>query len=151
MNKVIFLLLVLGITVSVTFLGCSKSNTSNTTYSMSAQIGPNTYATGNCLAKLTGTTMLINGLSGSSNDPTIPYLQIAIPNWQGVLGQYTVDSFPTHPHIVYYTSATTSEISMYGVLTINSVTTTLISGTFLCTTKDTVNITSGLFTASVFK
>ena len=40
---------------------------------------------------------------------------------------------------------------MYGTVTINSVSSELITGTFYCTTKDTTEITKGAFTAKVFK
>ena len=42
-------------------------------------------------------------------------------------------------------------MSMYGNVIINSVSTEIITGTFMCTTQDTTIISEGTFTAKVFK
>ena len=151
MNRVITLLLLAGICVSTFFGGCKKSVTSNNDYKMNAKIGTEDYSAPNCMAVLTGTTMVIEGLSGSEPFPTYPYLAISLPKWYGATGLYQLDSALGHPNGRYFLDAGTYKISMYGNLNITSVTPDLIAGSFYFTTKDTVEIKEGTFTAKIFK
>ena len=152
MNRVITLLLLIGITISASFFGCKRSVTSNNTYSMKAKIGStDVYTAPNCLAVINASSMVIEGLAGSAPFPSYPYIELVIPNWYGSQGPYPVDSLLGHPHIRYYIDADHTKISWYGSIIINSVSTEIITGTFTCTTQDTTLISEGAFTAKVFK
>ncbi len=150
MNKLLTLLLLLGIGSSAIFLGCSKAKT-NTSYSMKFKIGEEQYSTPNCAAVLTDNTLVIEGLNTSSPFPTYPYLAIAIPRWHKATGPYVLDSTLGSPNARYLTDANTYKISMYGTLIINAVSDETISGTFTFTTKDTTVFEKGSFTAKMFK
>lgn len=152
MNKLVTLVLLLGITLSSMFFSCKRSITSNSSYSMKAKIDSDDYSTPNCLAFISDHTLVIEGLSTSSPFPTMPYIAIAIPTWFGATGPYALDSFLGHPNLRYFvTNANDYKISMYGEVNINSVSAELITGTFYCTTKDTTIISKGAFTAKIFK
>jgi hypothetical protein len=159
MNKLITLLLILGIGITSVFFGCKRSITSNSTPYMKAKIkktntGDIEYSTPNCMAFLTGNTLVIEGLSTSSPFPTYPYIAISIPTWFGATGPYALDSFLGHPNLRYFMGPDNSsnyKMSNYGMVYINSVSTELITGTFNCTTKDSTDVESGAFTAKLFK
>ena len=152
MNKLVGLVLLLGVTVSSLFFSCKRSVTSNSSYSMKAKIGDDEYSTPNCMAFISDHTLVIEGLATSSPFPTMPYVAIAIPTWFGATGPYALDSFLGHPNLRYFvTNADDYKMSMYGEVNINSVSTELITGTFYCTTKDSTEIKNGTFTAKVFK
>jgi hypothetical protein len=151
MNKLIALLFFWGIGISAVFSGCKRSITTNSTYSMNAKVGTSEYVNNNCMAVISDHTLVIEGLGSTSPFPTYPYIAIAIPTWFGAGGPYALDSFLGHPNLRYFSDASNYKISMYGTVTINSVSSELITGTFYCTTKDTTEITKGAFTAKVFK
>jgi hypothetical protein len=150
MNKVFILVLVLGIGGIAAFSGCSKDHT-YTNYYMKAYIGSTQFEAGNCMASISGTTLAIQSLNNSAPILSYPYFEIAIQNWFGALGTYNLATVLGHPHMIFYNSATDHKISMYGTVTINAVNDNLISGTFQYTNTDTVTISSGTFTAKVYK
>ncbi len=150
MNKLLTLLLLLGISVSAVFLGCNKGTT-NTTYTMKAKIGEEQYSTPNCAAVLVDNTLVIEGLNTSSPFPTYPYIAISIPRWHKATGPYILDSMLGNNNARYLTDPNTYKISMYGSLIINAISEETISGTFSFTTKDTTVFEKGTFTAKVFK
>ncbi|MCD6013639.1 MAG: hypothetical protein K0Q79_3501 [Flavipsychrobacter sp.] len=118
---------------------------------MKAKIDGQEYNNANCMAVLVDHTLVIEGLGSSSPFPTYPYIAIAIPTWFGATGPYPLDSLLGHPNLRYFDAPNNYRISEYGTVTINSVSSELITGTFFCTTKDTTEITSGAFTAKIFK
>ncbi len=150
MNKVFILVSVLFIGGMAAFSGCIKDHT-YTNYYMKANIGPNQFETGNCMASISGTTLAVQSLNNSAPILSYPYMELSIPNWIGALGSYYLDSVYGHPHMIYYNSAVEKKISMYGYVTINAVTENLISGIFYYTNTDTVSVSEGAFTAKIYK
>ncbi len=150
MNKVFILVLVLVVGGMAIFSGCSKDHT-YTSYYMKANIGANQFEAGNCMASMSGTTLVVQSLNNTAPILSYPYFELSIQNWFSALGTYNLDSFYGHPHMFFYNSALEYKKSMYGTVTINASNTNLVSGTFQYTNTDTVAISSGTFTAKVYK
>jgi hypothetical protein len=132
----------------ITFISCNK-NTAVPAYSMKAKVGSDDYYNGNCQAIIMGGTLVIQGLNSNSPFPGYPYIELTIPDWIGLQGQYWIDSSSTNNHARYYADAATVKTSAYGRIIINSVSDRIISGTFNFTTTDSLDVSAGTFVAGI--
>jgi len=134
----------------LTFAGCSKKSSSGPSYYMKATLGSSAYNAGNCIASSNGAGGLtITGLGGSSTSPTPPYVSVEIVTWSNAAGTFNFDSTMTTNFAQYILSDTTSKISKSGSVIVNTVSSTVVTGTFTFTCTDGTVVSGGTFSAKV--
>ncbi len=129
--------------------GCHKGGY-GVSYSMKATIGSNTYEAPNCIARPSGSSMIIYGMNNTSStatSPSIPYLSITIVNWHEALDTFYFDSTLTKNVAAYWPSSSQTSYSKTGEVYINTLNSDNISGVFQIVCSDGSKITDGSFTA----
>ena len=138
-------LLALAILGMVTIMSCTKT-VSGTPPSMAASIGSTSYKSPYCMAAQTGSKMEILGLNGTTTTPTYPYVYLYIPKWTGLPTTYPIDS--TGVNFGYYFSSSSSALyAVKGSINILSVSSDLVTGTFLFSCNDGTAVSNGIFSA----
>lgn len=130
--------------------GCKKSD-SGSSYSMKATVGTTAFNVSNSYATINGNILSISGNSGSSTSTyAAPYLTVVLYDYTNT-GTYTIDTTATSPNVAatYAPDLTISDfkLSHTGSVTISSVTSTQVVGTFNFVLTDGSTITGGTFTA----
>ena len=136
----------LGLTI---FSGCSTSGGASPTYSMTATIG-STHMNGTiCIAAQVTTVMGISGSTVTSGVTGTPQIHLSLWNWTGATGSYTLKTGGSGNNYAEYvpSSGSLASVSQSGTVTITSISSTTISGTFNFTCTDGKVISSGSFTA----
>ena len=128
---------------------CSKKSDSSPSYSMKTTIGKTSFSGTNCYAILAGGALSISGWNGTSTVAVAPYLSLTIMSWNGGTGATSVDSTMTAGAISWMpdASSVTGLYARSGTITISSVSSSAISGSFSGTMSDGSQVTGGTFTA----
>ena len=145
MKKILFFAATAVINFSA-LTGCKKSD-SSPSYSMKATIGSTSFNTSHCLAVAASGGLTITGWSGTSTTATAPMIDIVIVNWNQSTGTITFDSTMTTGYEQYLPNTTTTSLEKTGTVTITSVATNSVSGTFSFTASDGTVVSAGSFTA----
>jgi hypothetical protein len=130
------------------FSGCTKKSDSPS-YTMKATVGSTAFSVNNCYGLISGTSLSIFGYSASGTTATYPNITIVDFNYTAP-GTYDVSTSGTSMvTMAYYPSSDPSAIksAQTGTLTIATVTTTTITGTFSFTCTDGTVVSNGSFTA----
>lgn len=142
------LLAILFITLGVA-AGCKKGGY-GMAYSMKATIGTNTYEAPNCLARPSGSSMLIYGVNTTATNitkPSIPYISITIANWHETLDSFYFDSTLGN-HIAQYIPAAGQVLTAKsGLIKFNTINQDNMSGVFQFVCADGTKVSEGQFTA----
>ncbi len=131
------------------FSGCKKS--SSTSYSMKATVGSTAFSVTNSYATLNGTNLAITGNSGSSTSASsAPYLTIVLSNYTAP-GVYAIDTTLNVPVVDATWAADMTmadwKYSHTGSVTITSLSSSVVVGTFNFVCADGTTINSGTFSA----
>jgi hypothetical protein len=127
------------------FVGCKKSS-STPGYSMKATVGTTAYSVSNCFGVKLDSSLTIEGIAGGTTT-SFPYLAVTLSTWSGNTGTFALDSFVNFGE--YILSDTSAKESKSGTLTITSVSSTTIAGTFSFTCSDGTVVSGGSFNAKV--
>ena len=149
MKKILTLAIVAILCIGA-FTGCKKSD-SGSSYSMKATVAGSAFNVSNVYATITSNTLAITGNSGSSTTTqSPPYLSVVLYDYTNT-GNYTIDTTASTPTVAatYAPDATITDwkTSYTGSVTISSVTSTQVVGTFNFVMADGSTITGGTFTA----
>ena len=137
------------------FTGCSKSSsTSSATGSLKATAGTTSVNSNFCEAGYVDSTLSITGTSITSSTASYPYIILGIYGWNGTsTGTFAIGGSNLNL-ATYAVSSTVSHEATSGTITITSVSSTQISGTFSFVGgptsiggSDSVSVTNGSFTA----
>ncbi len=94
--------------------------------------------------------MSIDGFSGTTLGAVFPDMEIYFSSWAGTTGTFAIDSDITSQNIAQYIlNDSTAKESSTGTVTITSVSSTAIAGTFSFTCSDGTVVSSGSFNAKV--
>lgn len=141
---------VLAVALIAAMSGCSRSSSSSpaATYSMRATIGSASMNGTVCIATVVSGVLGISGSTVVSGVGGPPQINLAIYSWTGAAGTFALGSTGGNNFGEYIASTgALTNISTSGTVTITSVTTTAISGTFSFTCSGGVSVTAGTFTA----
>ena len=131
------------------FAGCSKKS-SSPSYTMKATVGSTAFSANNCIGNINSTLLSVYGYNASGTTATFPNITIQMSNYTAI-GTFTIDTtaiFSSLTFQYYPTSALTDvKSSKTGTLTLTSVTSTAIAGTFSFTCTDGTTVTGGTFSA----
>lgn len=125
---------------------CNKTSNPNQ-YSMKATIDGTPYEATNCVAKLVGSTMIINGVPNNATIPVMPYISININGWHEAVDTFKFDT-TMHGGYAAYITNTATHTSQFGLVFINTFSATSVSGTFQFLCYDSTNVTDGTFIAN---
>jgi hypothetical protein len=126
---------------------CSKKS-SSPTYVMKATVGSTSFnESSHVLAIASGGGLIITGSAGTVTTSAPPQITIAIVSWSGSTGTTTFDSTAATGYEEYLPNSSTVSESKTGTVTITSVSSTAVSGTFSFTATDGTVVSNGSFTA----
>ncbi len=137
--------------LGVLLTGCTKKSSSSSTsssYSMKATIGSTSMNGSVCIASVVSSTLAISGSTVTGGVGGPPQINIAVASWTGTTGTFTLGLSSTGSFGQYVASTgALASMSQTGSVTITSVTSTTIKGTFNFTCTDGKVISAGSFTA----
>ncbi len=127
--------------------GCRTSSSSSPSYSMRATIGTASMDGTICTAAVAGTALGIGGVTVTGGTGGPPEINLTIANWGGSAGVFSIGTVSSGSFAEYVVSASSTLVSQSGSITISSVSTTTITGTFNFTCTDGTVISAGTFSA----
>jgi len=129
---------------ALAFTSCKKSDNSSSNGSLKATAGSTSVNSNYCIATYSDSILSVFGANVSSSNP-FPYVSLSLLSWNGTAGTYAIDGFAVGAD--YIPGLTTTVPAVYGTITISTVASTQISGTFSFTCSDSTKVTNGSFTA----